>query len=246
MRGTSSLSSLAGRPRAQGAVLPGAEVGGICHSLPLCSHHPSQGGPLTAPSFRGLGLGSQGVSHILPFAFPSVQIKVIVLIDPRRPLLRRSCALPENQYRLLRASSSNHQIWTLARLRTTAPASWPSAFTWVGAGGGLLPPISLGKPPPSQSLRACVLALDSRTHGAGSAGAPGPRTATTLPEPSDQAGREGTPSLPWEKHVTFQNSRAFSHEWRHKGGSPETAINRPNFSIQSYFKPVSSCCLLSL
>lgn len=63
--------------------------------------------------------------------------------------------------------------------------------------------------------------------------------------PSDHGTREGIHSLLWEKHLTFQSSKAFNREWRKKGSSPEVAINMPNFSIQSYFKSVSSCFLLS-
>lgn len=52
--------------------------------------------------------------------------------------------------------------------------------------------------------------------------------------PSHQATETGKGSargLSWEKHLTFQNNKAFNGEWRKKGSSPEVAINMPNFSI---------------
>lgn len=56
------------------------------------------------------------------------------------------------------------------------------------------------------------------TLGAGSAGAPGPhRAANCTLLPAIRAGsQEGIGSLPWEKHLTFQNSKSFNCEWRKK------------------------------
>lgn len=128
-----------------------------------------------------------------------------------------------------RTSSAYHQLQLPASPfpSHSAPlflASRPLSSAESAAREVWLPPALQVPPPYLPALRVPPALCSTATICSGQAVQEpwGLREQPTSPnsQPQCHRAREGICSLPWEKHLTFQNSMAFKREWRRIGSSP--------------------------
>ena len=187
------------------------------------------------------------MSHVLQFSFTIVtgflQIKSLsrslpqmVLCFAGERVFPEGCSmehLPSDHQPLSPAALHHHLVFP-----RVPPSSCPLLSPGSEAAEGWLPAHFPSEWLPSLSLHMCTLqpkrawGWQCRSPGASWSTSP----HLTSSHRTTCGAREGIHSLVWEKHLTFQHSKAFDCEWREKSSSPEEAINMPIFFHPKLFQ----------